>query len=81
MAIKTYRPITPTLRFKTTQVNDDLTTDQPHKPLLVTRNLRGQNFDSDVTVKLGIARAIHFAHVPGAKRLQDLIRSQAVAGG
>ena len=27
MAIKTYRPITPTLRFKTTQVNDDLTLD------------------------------------------------------
>ena len=28
MAIKTYRPITPTLRFKTTQVNDDLTIGQ-----------------------------------------------------
>jgi hypothetical protein len=26
MAIKTYRPITPTLRFKTALVNDDLTT-------------------------------------------------------
>ena len=34
MAIKTYRPITPTLRFKTSLVNDDLTTDKPHKPLL-----------------------------------------------
>ncbi len=27
MAIKTYRPITPTLRFQTSLVNDDLTTD------------------------------------------------------
>src|ERR1700735_3628370 len=41
MAIKTYRPITPTLRFKTTQVNDDLTTNQPHKPLLTVRQRTG----------------------------------------
>src|ERR1700755_290563 len=33
MAIKTYRPITPSLRFKTTLTNDELTTDKPHKPL------------------------------------------------
>ena len=33
MAIKTYRPVTPTLRFKTTLVNDELTTNRPHKPL------------------------------------------------
>ena len=37
MAIKTYRPITPTLRFQTSLVNDDITTNEPHKPLLVTR--------------------------------------------
>jgi large subunit ribosomal protein L2 len=41
MAIKTYRPITPTLRFKTTQVNDDLTTDQPNKSLLTVRKRSG----------------------------------------
>ncbi len=41
MAIKTYRPITPTLRFKTTLVNDDITTDQPHKPLVVSKNRTG----------------------------------------
>src|ERR1035438_421964 len=41
MAIKTYRPITPTLRFKTTQVNDDLTTDTPHKLLLTIRKRTG----------------------------------------
>jgi large subunit ribosomal protein L2 len=34
MPIKTYRPITPTLRFQTTLVNDDITTDKPYKPLL-----------------------------------------------
>jgi len=33
MAIKTYRPITPSLRFKTTLTNDELTTNKPHKPL------------------------------------------------
>src|SRR6202000_392687 len=41
MPIKTYRPITPTLRFKTTLVNDDLTTDKPHKPLLAVRKRTG----------------------------------------
>jgi large subunit ribosomal protein L2 len=33
MAIKTYKPRTETLRFKTSIVNDDLTTNRPHKPL------------------------------------------------
>jgi large subunit ribosomal protein L2 len=33
MAIKTYRPLTPSLRFTSTMVNDDLTTNKPHKPL------------------------------------------------
>jgi len=34
MAIKTYRPTTQTLRYRTTLVNDDLTTSQPFKPLV-----------------------------------------------
>ena len=34
MAIKTYRPTTQTLRYRTTLVNDDITTQHPHKPLL-----------------------------------------------
>jgi len=33
MAIKTYRPTTSTRRFQTTLVNDELTTNRPHKPL------------------------------------------------
>ena len=41
MPIKTYRPITPTLRFKTTLVNDDITTDKPYKPLVVVKQRTG----------------------------------------
>ena len=41
MAIKTYRPVTPTLRFQTSLVNDDLTTVKPHKPLLTVRKRTG----------------------------------------
>jgi large subunit ribosomal protein L2 len=33
MAIKTYRPLTPSQRFTSTIINDDLTTNRPHKPL------------------------------------------------
>ncbi|HEV8523906.1 MAG TPA: 50S ribosomal protein L2 [Terriglobales bacterium] len=33
MPIKTYRPVTSTMRFQTTVVTDELTTDRPHKPL------------------------------------------------
>ena len=52
MAIKTYRPITPTLRFKTTQVNDDLTTDRPHKPLLaVKQRTGGRRNQGDLTMR------------------------------
>lgn len=41
MAIKTYRPVTPTLRFKTSLVNDDLTTNRPHKPLTEPKKSSG----------------------------------------
>src|SRR4051812_48756031 len=41
MAIKTYRPITPTLRYKTTLVNDDITTNRPHKALTETKKRTG----------------------------------------
>src|ERR1700691_4142288 len=33
MPIKTYRPTTQTLRYRTTIVNDDITRTRPHKPL------------------------------------------------
>jgi large subunit ribosomal protein L2 len=50
MAIKTFRPITPTLRFKTTLVNADITTDRPHKPLLEPKKRSGGRRNSgDIT--------------------------------
>src|SRR6478752_6342594 len=52
MAIKTYRPITPTLRFKTSLVNDDLTTNKPHKPLLaVKQRTGGRRNTGDLTIR------------------------------
>ena len=52
MPIKTYRPITPTLRFKTSLVNDDLTTAKPHKPLLaVKQRTGGRRNKGDLTMR------------------------------
>lgn len=34
MPVKRYKPVTPTLRFRTTNTYEELTTDEPHKPLL-----------------------------------------------
>src|SRR5215469_3457257 len=51
MAIKTYRPTTQTLRYRTTIVNDDITTTQPHKPLLETKQRTGGRRNSgDITI-------------------------------
>ncbi|MGI9103916.1 MAG: 50S ribosomal protein L2 [Terriglobales bacterium] len=41
MAIKTYRPITSTLRFQTTLVNKELTGDRPHKALVEPKQRTG----------------------------------------
>ncbi len=41
MAIKTYRPVTPTRRFQSTLVSADLTTDRPYKPLTVSKQSSG----------------------------------------
>jgi large subunit ribosomal protein L2 len=49
MAIKTYRPITPTLRFKTTLVNAEITTDRPHKALLEPKRRTGGRRNSGDT--------------------------------
>jgi large subunit ribosomal protein L2 len=52
MPIKTFRPITPTLRFQTKLVNDDLTTDKPHKPLLtVKQRTGGRNSTGRMTIR------------------------------
>ena len=50
MAIKTYRPTTQTLRYRTTLVNDDITTTSPHKPLLEPKQRTGGRRNSgDIT--------------------------------
>jgi large subunit ribosomal protein L2 len=41
MAIKTFRPVTPTLRFQTALVNEELTTGRPYKPLTVPKKKTG----------------------------------------
>jgi large subunit ribosomal protein L2 len=52
MAIKTYRPTTQTLRYRTTLVNDDITTRNPHKPLLEKKNRTGGRRNSgDTTMR------------------------------
>src|SRR6202048_5451344 len=52
MPIKTYRPITPTLRFATKLVNDDITTDKPYKPLLTVKpRTGGRNSTGALTMR------------------------------
>src|SRR6266496_3125364 len=41
MPIKTYRPVTPTLRFQSKLVNDDITSDKPHKALTESKQRTG----------------------------------------
>ena len=51
MAIKTYRPLTPSQRFTSTVVNDDLTTNRPHKPLTRAKKSSGGRRNSgDLTI-------------------------------
>jgi large subunit ribosomal protein L2 len=52
MPIKTYRPTTETLRFRTTIVNDDITTKEPYKPLLEPKQRTGGRRNSgDITMR------------------------------
>src|SRR5258708_32793403 len=52
MAIKTYRPTTKTLRYRTTIVNDDITTMHPHKPLVEPKPRTGGRRNSgDTTMR------------------------------
>src|SRR5258707_5415239 len=51
MGIKTYRPITPSLRFKTTLTNDELTASKPHKPLTTIKpRTGGRRNGGDITI-------------------------------
>ena len=50
MPIKTYRPLTPSLRFQSTLVTDELTTDRPHKPLTeIKQRTGGRRNSGDLT--------------------------------
>lgn len=52
MAIKTYSPTTPTLRYKKTNTFDTVTTDKPYKPLLVSKKRgSGRNNHGRITVR------------------------------
>jgi large subunit ribosomal protein L2 len=52
MAIKTYRPTTQTLRYRTTLVNDDITTNKPFKPLTEPKQRTGGRRNSgDITMR------------------------------
>src|SRR6202045_3827627 len=52
MPIKTYRPITPTLRFQTSLRNDIIPTNRPHKPLRgVNERPGGRRNSGDLTIR------------------------------
>ena len=52
MAIKTYRPTTQTLRYRTTLVNDDITATKPHKALVEPkRRTGGRRNSGDTTMR------------------------------
>jgi hypothetical protein len=42
----------------------------------IVRLLGNEHFDRDVPIELGMIRAVHRAHSPGAKALYDLILTQ-----
>jgi large subunit ribosomal protein L2 len=51
MGIKTYRPVTASLRFKTTLTNEELTTDRPFKPLTeIKLRTGGRRNAGDITI-------------------------------
>lgn len=52
MAVKTYSPVTPTLRYKSTVKNDQITTDKPYKPLtVIKKKINGRNNRGIITVR------------------------------
>jgi len=52
MAVKAYRPITPTLRYKTTNNFQQITTDSPYKPLIkAKKKINGRNNRGIITVR------------------------------
>jgi large subunit ribosomal protein L2 len=60
MALKTYRPLTPVLRYKNTIDYSQLTTDSPYAPLCVSKKrMGGRNAEGHMTVRhRGIAGVV-----------------------
>ena len=52
MPLKSYRPLTPVLRYKTTNDFAQVTTDEPYRPLCVAaKRTGGRNFNGHITVR------------------------------
>jgi large subunit ribosomal protein L2 len=52
MGIKSYAPVTPTLRYKTTNTFEEVTTDKPYKPLLISSTkISGRNNTGSIMVR------------------------------
>ena len=52
MPVKTYRPVTPTLRFKSSVICQQITTDSPYKPLVkAKKKINGRNNRGIITVR------------------------------
>jgi large subunit ribosomal protein L2 len=52
MPVKTYRPVTPTLRYKSTISYQQITTDTPYKPLVkAKKKINGRNNHGVITVR------------------------------
>ncbi|MBN1981368.1 MAG: 50S ribosomal protein L2 [Chitinivibrionales bacterium] len=69
MGMKSYRPLTPILRYKTTNTNEQITTDVAYKPLLVAQKRgSGRNNLGRITVRHHGGGARHFYRIIDFKR-------------
>jgi large subunit ribosomal protein L2 len=74
MPIKTYKPATSTLRYKTTNTFEQLTTDEPHRPLLKPkRRTSGRNNTGRIMVRRrGGGHARHYRIVDFKRNKFDI---------
>jgi large subunit ribosomal protein L2 len=75
MPLKSYRPLTPTLRYKTTSSFDQITTDKPYKPLLSPkRRPSGRNNNGHMTVRYrGGAHKQHYRNIDFKRNKRDMV--------
>src|ERR1700687_611835 len=70
MAIKTYRPTTQTLRYRTSVTTDDITSSKPHKPLVEGKIRSGGRRNSgDTTMRVRGGGGRGFAGAAGGVKL------------